>query len=331
MKLAALQLQSQVIKTIRQHLDAQGLVEIAVPVLHQGLPLEPTLFAFSTEWQTAQGDQTFYLLTSPESSLKKALAVGVSDCYALGQCFRNLENSGSTHRPEFLMLEWYRRGAEYPQIMAETEKLVLNVKHAVDRLSGRSESSVLVYQGQKIQLAGPWLRISLDELCQTHVGQPLSELVDDQVIMKVCQQLGYTIENATWEQLFDQLFLNEIEPHLPTQPFFLLDFPARLSPLCKVNPDKPYLAERFEVFIAGMEIGNGNTENLDVDLIEAAFAQENQYRLAQHLASHPIDHSFLDAIKTLAATDESFAGIGLGLDRLVMLMANSVEISEVRW
>ena len=116
---------------------------------------------------------------------------------------------------------------------------------------------------------------------------------------------------------------------MSTTPFFLIDFPARVSPLCRPKPDKPYLAERFEVFMAGMEIGNGNTENLDTAKLRASFRAEKLHRQQQGLEVPPIDAQFMWAVHQLQESGKCYAGIGLGVDRLAMIMANVTDIKEV--
>jgi elongation factor P--beta-lysine ligase len=325
MNLQPLFIRETVIKAVREFFDTQGFHEIIVPVLNRSLPLEPTLYSFSTTWQARAASETLYLTISPESGLKKMIAKGVGNCYAIGKCFRNLEGRGPRHNPEFLMLEWYREDARYNQIMSDTETLVRFVKNKV--FAAHQRHGALGYQHQIINVDTPWQRLSLEQLCHDHLGKSIEEFSDEKKLLNFMRERGYNTKNGTWEQLFDQLMLNEIEPYFPKNPFFLLDFPAKLSPLCSVNPAKPYLAERFECFMAGMEIGNGNNENTDAEAVRWCFKLEDRERKQRGETSHPIDSEFIAALEKMDA--KQYAGIGLGIDRLAMIMADVTSIDEI--
>ncbi len=316
---------NQLIKGIRTFFEAKNFTEVVAPVFNSALPLEPNLYSFKTQWQTVSGEQPLYLSISPEAGLKKMMAAGLGNCFALGKCFRNLENSGSQHNPEFLMLEWYRSQATYTEIMAETRELILSV------LGRIAESPTLSVRRQQLDVSREWHQVSLDDLWQQQFGVSLAQLEEPQALSKLAQQRDYAVEDSTWEQLFNQLFLNEIEPTFSKQPFFLIDFPARLSPLCQPKKGQPHLAERFELYIGGWEIGNGNTENLDTDSIKQHFQEEATARQQAHQPVHPLDQDFLTAIETLQKTGMTYAGIGLGIDRLAMLLAGVDSIGEVEY
>jgi elongation factor P--beta-lysine ligase len=318
-----------VIKAARQFFDERAFHEVITPSLNKALPLEPNIFAFETNWTSFDNTQPLYLSTSPESGLKKMMGQGIGNCYSLTKCFRQLEGVGSKHNPEFLMLEWYRQDATYLQIMEDVQYLFCFVKTKVDAYLERPSSPLLTFQNLRLDLSYSWPILSLEELLRQYAGIEMSEVIEDAQLQKVATQKGYTTEGATWGQLFDQIFLNEVEPHLPTTPLFLTEFPARLSPLCKVNEQKPYLAERFEIFIAGMELGNGNNENTNVAQLRERSEQERQARLAAGMVAPPVDEAFFEAIEQL--TGQSYAGIGLGMDRLAMLMADVPDIAQVEF
>lgn len=210
----------EVIKAIRAFFEEKNFQEIITPTLNRALPLEPTLYAFETTWKPGSGDQELYLSTSPESGLKKMMAQGLGNCFAIGKCFRNLEGNGSRHNPEFLMLEWYRVDAEYPQIMSDAQELVRFVKRWVDRYLEREESQELQYGEDVLDLSGDWSQLSLAQLVSEKVEIEIAELCEDRTLRKVMTERGYDVSNASWEQLFNQLVLNEIESDFPTQPFW---------------------------------------------------------------------------------------------------------------
>lgn len=329
MNLTSVLIRTEVIKAIRRFFDQQGLVELFPPVLLTSLPLESAIFAFETTWQHFEGDKKLFMAISPESSLKKMLAAGVGECFAIGKSFRNLEGSGDHHNPEFMMLEWYRLENDYHTIMRETQELFKATKKAVDQYLNRPHSLTLNFNDQVIDLETPWPKISLVDLFQEYAQVDIKDLVKDAEMFSIAQNKGYSIENATWDSLFDQIFLNEVEPHLPKTAFFLTDFPARQSPLCKPRIDAPHLAERFEVYVGGMELGNGNTENLNAAQIKTAFEEAVKYRQQIGKSAPPIDTQLLSSLTTLASKYSNLAGIGLGVDRLAMLMANTTEIGEI--
>lgn len=311
-----------VIKAIRAYFDEKNFHEVITPILNTSLPLEPNLYSFATTWNYLDLTESYYLPTSPESALKKLLAQGIGNCYAIGKSFRNNEAAGTQHNPEFLMLEWYRENATYQNIMDDVQALLHFVGQKIAAFDPTTQQRVAAF-------LEPWQTLSLPTLFEKHVGVTLAAVLEDAQLQQLAKTKGYQTNGATWSELFDQLFLNEIEPHLPKTPFFLTDFPARTSPLCKQKPDAPWLADRFEVYLGGMELGNGNTENTDATHVFKVFEAEQAFRSAHNLPSHPIDPEFLDALQTLANSNKSYAGIGLGVERLAMYCAGVSELQTV--
>jgi elongation factor P--beta-lysine ligase len=323
-------IREQVIRKVRDFFEEKNFHEVITPSISRTIPLEPNLFPFVTQWITGNGKQDFYLSTSPERGLKKMLARGIGNCFAISKSFRNLEGSGSLHIPEFLMLEWYRENADYQVIMKDVRDLLSSIKTRIDDFLKREHSPVVEYQNLKIDLSNPWKIYSLPDLFLQYANLNLEEIIaDDNKIVEAAQEKGYNTKNASWNELYDQIFVNEIESKLPkNKPFFLIDFPWRISPLCKPKKDKSYLAERFEFYIAGMEMGNGNTENTDCDSIKKIFADEQDKRIREKLPVPPLDQEFLNALKAMG--QKQYAGIGVGIDRLSMLFANLSAIEHLR-
>ncbi|PWU22974.1 hypothetical protein C5B42_04515 [Candidatus Cerribacteria bacterium 'Amazon FNV 2010 28 9'] len=310
MQLDFLLARERVIKAVRSFFDAQGFHELITPVLNSSIPTEPNVYPFATRWNTIEGEKQLFLATSPEKKLKYWLAQEMGNCYSIGHSFRNLEQTGPKHTPEFLMLEWYRKHATYETIMDDTKRLLAFVAKALGQHTHHQ----------------PWQIYSMDTLFQQYVESSIEHLITDKVLIDVAQKKGYQTEQATWEQLFDQLFLNEIEPHLPNISFFLTDFPARISPLCAIQREKPWLAQRFEVYAQGMEIGNGNTEQTDTTIVRQYMEQEREVRIKNGQTVSPLDEEFLSSLQTLHETGKSYAGIGLGIDRLTLMMTNGQQI-----
>jgi len=271
-------IREEIIKATRAFFYARNFHEVVVPILNDAVPLESHLFPFKTSWNTIHGEKKRYLSLSPERSLKRMLAAGIGNCFAFGKSFRNLENEGTQHLPEFLMLEWYRENADYHDIMKDTEELILFIQ------------TRLPWPLRSLAMTSRWKKVSLHSLFKKTGG---------------------------WDEereVFDQIFVNKIESKFPKEPFFLVDFPTRFSPLCKPQKEKPHLAERFELYINGMEIGNGNTENTDVIAVRKTLKK-------------PIDETFLKALAMMK--HKTYAGVGLGVDRLVMLFSGAKDIKEV--
>jgi lysyl-tRNA synthetase class 2 len=320
--LSGMFIREKMVAEIRAFFAQRQFHEVITPVLNRALPLEPTLYSFSTQWEASQKKEQLYLATSPESSLKKMMAQGLGNCFAIGKSFRNLEGNGPLHNPEFLMLEWYRKQADYQRIMSDTEELVRSLVIA------QNKSSILSYQSMEIDVNHKWPTLSLEDLFQENVGISLAEVCQNsEQLFQCAQKKNYHVTGASWEQVFNQLYLNEVEQHLPKEPFFLIDFPVRISPLCAPRADKPYLAQRFEFFLFGIELANGNTEQTDAHVVKTFFADELRDRQGAGQKVAPIDQEFLDALEILKR--EKLAGVGLGIDRLAMILANETELRAV--
>src|SRR5258708_11056802 len=193
------------------------------------------------------------------------------------------------------MLEWYREGADYAVIMNDVEKLLIHIQKQLAKSVPSSK-----------RLGKKWSVISLESLLDMHTVIKLGNILTERKLSEEMKKRGYAIGSATWEQLFDQLLLNEIEPHFPEEPFFLVDFPARLSPLCAIQTKKPYLAQRFEFFINGVEIGNGNTENTNAIAVLETFQKEERERLDHKESVHPFDTEFISSLTPLGTSTQTY-------------------------
>jgi len=289
------------------------------------IPLEPNLYPLKTTWH--QKNLDFYLATSPESSLKKIIADGLGNCFAISKVFRDLEDIGPTHNLEFSMLEWYEMDKNYHHIAKTTQNLILDLYHGIQKKLGISTTNILNYQGTQIDLTSPWHSFTLNELFLKFANIDLSKNLTAQNIVKTAKEKGYNTEGiTTWEPLYTQIFINEIESHLPTdKPVIIFDYPTQTSPLCLLCPDSPGFSQRFEFYIGGMEIGNAYTELTDAKILEQNFKDETKFRNTHNLPIHPYDDKFVHAVGNLPPC----AGIGLGVDRLSMLFADTSDINDV--
>lgn len=305
-------IRENIIRATRQFFYEMDFHEVIPQILNTALPLEANLYPFETTWKTRTGDRKLYLPHSPERSIKRMLARGVGNCFALGKSFRNLEQEGSQHLPEFLMLEWYRKEATYLDIMKDVKELLTFIHDYLENIGGPISPHI----------HGKWKTYSLIELFKTHSAIDLpSAIEDDELLFEAARKRGYIVEGATWGQLYDQIFVNEIEPHLTNEPVFIIDFPARISPLCTQRKDDSRFAERFEFYMGGMEIGNGNTENTDMQYVQKTFETEHKK------TGYPIDEEFLKSLDMMSGT--TYAGIGLGIDRLTMLLSGESTIQSI--
>ena len=275
---------------LRTTLLKNGFEEFIPQLLECLQPTEPTIFQFKA------GE--FYLATSPEGFLKKAMAKGAGNCFAITHSFRALEKENYLHRSDFLMAEYYVKNGSWAEAMDLTQELV---------------SKVLKFKQQT------WPKISITNLWKKYLDVDLHDLTDDLTFF--AKKHGYNPKGATWEQLFYQIHINEIEKYYPLEPFFLVDFPAKISPLCKPMEKDPAIAERFELLINKIELADGNSENFNFREVKKMMKDECAKR------NTPVDESFIAALKELQG--QSWAGAGLGVDRLAMLAYGVSDIAEL--
>jgi elongation factor P--(R)-beta-lysine ligase len=237
----------------------------------------------------------WFLQTSPELCMKRLLAAGYPSIFQICRCWREGER-GVRHLSEFTMLEWYRAGADYRDLMRETEELV-RAAAAADQIS---------YRGGLIDLAAPWERISVAESFERYTGT--------------------TVQAALAAGSFDELMVERIEPRLGCgRPTFLYDYPASCGALARLKADDPSVAERFELYLGGLEIANAFSELTDPVEQRARFQAEALERSRQGKVRYPVPEPFLAALEQLPHS----AGIALGLDRLVMVLLDAASIDEV--
>ena len=305
-----------IIRAIQEFLDARGFIEVETPILqpiYGGAAARP----FITHHN--QLKQDLYLRISFELYLKRLLVGGFERVYEIGRDFRN-EGVDRTHNPEFTMLEFYMAYADYREVMDLTEEMVV---HVADRVLGRR---TLTYQGHEINLEPPWTRMELSEGLAEMAGIDINEHAAAESLVAEMRARGMESDpNATRGKLIEGLLGDFLEPNL-IQPTFLYDYPRDISPLTKSKPGDPQTVERFEGFIAGMEICNAFTELNDPLDQEARFLEMGRDYDAQDAERHPMDEDYLQAMRYGMPPN---GGFGLGLDRLVMLFTDVPNIREV--
>jgi elongation factor P--(R)-beta-lysine ligase len=287
----------RVVDVIRSYFKNQGFHEVFTPTLVSIPSIEPNLEVFKTQLRTSKGvEREGYLIMSPEFSIKKLLAAGIGNCFEIAKCFRNEEEVSAHHNPEFTMLEWYRVNADYTDVMKDFEQLFL-------KIIGKNE---MVYQGKKYDLSTPWPRISVSDAFQKYAGKD---------VLKVS------------EEDFYKIFFNNIEPAIAKsgKPFFIYDYPISQASLSRPKKEDPRFAERFEVFLAGIELGNCFSELTDAKEQKKRFKADLAERQKLGKTTYPIDE---DLINALASGMPVVSGIAVGVDRLVMLAADVPEVAD---
>ncbi len=288
-----LECRSRVLRAVRDFFYDEGFVDVETPVRLPTPALETHI--------DAPASGRAWLRTSPELHMKRLLAAGCTRLFQIGPCFREGE-CGRRHNPEFTLLEWYRAEADYTDILRDTEALTARVFQTV---TGRTS---FVYRGETIDLAKPWHCIAVREAFRRWAGwDPVADWNEDR---------------------FDIDLVEKVEPALPRdRPCVLTDYPATAAALARLKPHDPAVAERWEVYIGGLELANAYSELCDPVAQRARFIEAAEARRRLGRAVYPLDEPFLAALgKGLPPC----GGIALGIDRLVMLVCDAADIDEVR-
>ncbi len=327
---ANLELRSRVVNATRAFFAARDFAEVETPCLQVSPGLEPHLKAFATAFSDPFGgpDQPLYLHTSPEFTMKKLLVAGLPRLYQLAKVFRNAERS-PTHHPEFTMLEWYRVGASIFDLMADTETLVQACAHAAG-------VEWLRRGGHRCDPFAPWRLLSVAEAFTEYAGidilatAPDSWSPDRSVLAAEATRIGLSVSPSdSWEDIFFKVMLDRIEPHLGfDRPVILHSYPVSMAALSRPSPTDPRVAERFEAYALGVELCNAFGELTDPAEQRRRFTADMDLKQALYGERYPLDEDFLAALE-LGMPDS--AGIALGFDRLVMLLAGAEHLDDVLW
>jgi len=302
---------TKIVHCIRSYLDRQGYCEVETPTLHAiagGAAARP----FTTHHNAL--DINLFLRIALELHLKRLLVGGMEKVYEIGRVFRN-EGIDARHNPEFTMLELYQAYGDYRTMMDLTEGLIVA---CVETLGGGLQ---LPYGEQTVDYTPPWQRATYAELFHKYAGVPMS---DPDAVRAAAEQAGLTTANKHPDVVVHELFEARVENHL-AGPVFVYDYPAALCPLTKRRRDDPTLAERFELYIQGMELANAYTELNDPQTQEATFRMQ--------LAGLPEEESMArmdeDFVRALRYGMPPAGGMGMGIDRLAMLLTNTTSIRDV--
>ncbi len=307
---------ARVVSAIRQYLDSHGFIEVETPVLqplYGGASAEP----FTTHHNKL--DRDLYLRIAVELYLKRLLIGGLERVYEIGKNFRN-EGIDTKHNPEFTMMECYQAYADYTTMMTLVEEVYAACAQAA------LGSLQATYQGNTIDFTPPWRRLTIREAIQQETGIDIEQDADLASVRKRIDQLGLKVEpQPTWGKTVDELLSTFVEPKL-IQPTFIMDYPEEISPFAKKKPDNPRFVERFEPFAGALELGNAFTElNDPVDQYQR-FMEQAAQRQAGDREAHQIDMDFVIAMMHGMPPT---GGLGLGVDRMVMLFTDQASIREV--
>jgi len=296
-----------IIKCIRDFLDRRGYLEVETPMM-QPIPGGATARPFRTHHYAL--DKDFYLRIAPELYLKKLVVGGLEKIYELNRNFRN-EGMDRFHNPEFTMLEIYSAYSDYKEMMELSEKLICEVAKKVNG------SLKINYQGSEIDLSPPWRRMTFKAALK-EIGGLEVNYENEEALKETASKAGLKVEGLRKDQILEHLLDKKVVPNL-IQPTFILDYPEETCPLAKRKKDEPSLIERFEIFIGGEEIGNAYSELNDP-------IEQRERFLKAKAEDKSLDEDFLEAMEYGMPPT---GGLGIGIDRLVMLLTNSSSIRDV--
>jgi lysyl-tRNA synthetase class 2 len=310
-------LRNKIIKGIREFLDSRGYLEVDTPILTTisgGAAARP----FITHHNTL--DLDMYLRIANELYLKRLIVGGFDKVYEMGRMFRN-EGMSIKHNPEFTNIEMYSAYEDYNDMMNLTEELISTL---AKNLYGTTK---ITYQGTEIDLTPSWKRISMIDIIKEVTGVDFNAINTDEEAIKIAEKLGIDIDPKTSDRghIINEIFEAKVEETL-IQPTFIYDYPVEVSPLTKRKPTDKRLTERFEVFIGGREYGNAYSELNDPIDQYSRFAEQAKQREAGNEEAEMLDEDFITALEYGMPPT---GGLGIGVDRLIMLLTDSYSIRDI--
>ena len=306
---------ARILRAVRGWFERQDFVEVDTPARVRSPGQEVHLDAMPAG---AAAGEARWLITSPEYHMKRLVADGLPRIVQIAKCWR-AEESGPHHRGEFTMIEWYRANEPLETLADDCEALLRVAAEA----AGRDPAAL----GGGLDLASPFARTTVRELCARHAGIDLQGDEDAPALRAKAAAAGIALGNAeAWDDIFYQAFLDRIEPQLAVAgPTFVFDWPAPLAALARPKPGDPRVVERFELYAGGLELANAFGELTDPAEQRRRFEEEARTRAARGKDVYPADEALLAALPRMPPT----AGIALGFDRLVMLVLDAKDIAEV--
>lgn len=287
----ALHQRARLLQEIRKFFVEEGYLEVETPHRIPAPPPESHIDPVPSD--------TWFLHTSPELCMKRMMAAGYEKIFQICRCWRERER-GKLHLPEFTLLEWYHAGGDYRSLMGQCEELIRSIARAV----GLGQK--VVFRGRDIDLSKPWERISVNEAFRCYARTSVLEALE--------------------KNLFDEIMVQDIEPNLGIgKPTFIYDYPAQRGALARLRKEDQTVAERFELYIGGLEVANGFSELVDSEEQTKRFQAENENRQSKGKPVYLMPEKFLAELDEMPPS----AGIALGVDRLTMVFLDSERIDEV--
>jgi len=305
-------LRARMVTEIRAYLDGEGFIEVETPILQ---PRYGGGFAEPFVTHSNLLDQELYLRIADELYLKRLIVGGLEKVYELSKDFRN-ESYSYKHSPEFTQVEWYEAYADYTDTMARCEMLVERV---AEKTIGTARTT---FRGHEVDLASPWPRVKFVDALE---AQGVWSRDEGELRAKLCEAGVDISRDRTWAQLVDHAYAHFVEPEL-IQPTFVYDWPIELSPFARTTDDDESIVERFEAVVAGMEFANAFSELNDSDEQEQRFAAQAEEREAGDAEAEPGDPDYVEAMSYGMAPN---SGIGIGIDRLAMVLLGRDAIRDV--
>ncbi len=326
-KLPFLLLKNKIISAIKNFFNDEDFTEVDTPILQYSPGMEVHLSAFETFFNSIDGENKnkLYLHTSPEFAMKKLLSYGLKNIYQFTHTFRN-EIVSKTHYPEFLMLEWYRTGVNYEKLMNDCEKILKFSLKATGNDFFKYNDKICYPVVEKLTVQAAFLKYCNFDILKT-IDNPLNP--SPKLITPFATDLGISVsQNDTWDDIFEKLMLEFIEPNLGVNNAIILyEYPIHQAALSKAKTDNQNIAERFELYVCGVEIANAFTELNDRQTQEDRFIADQIEKQRLYNTTFPIDYEFLDSVENLPLC----TGIALGVDRLVMVATHCDDIKNMLW
>ncbi len=324
-KLPCLEKRMALTRAIRGFFDNQGFYEVETPILQVCPVMDVHIHAFKTEIKGVdlKRERDLYLHTSPEFAMKKLLVAGIPKMYQLCHVFRNGEGS-RLHSPEFTILEWYRAQADYRAIMDDCAGLL---RHCAERL----EIKTYRHKEYSCDPFADWQKITVAEAFEKYSGISLGGYLEDPegFAAAIAEKRIRVAPGDRWDDLFFRVMAEKIEPRLGVDvPAILYDYPVSMASLSRRKPDDPRYAERFELYVCGIELANAFSELTDAAEQEKRYHEEMAIKKKLYGETYPLDEDFIAALKH--GLPES-GGIALGVDRLAMLASGAENINQVLW
>lgn len=320
-----LEARAAILRETRRFFDGEGFMEVETPILQVCPVIDAHIRAFGTDLRGVDGEiaRKLYLHTSPEFAMKKLMVAGMEKIYQICHVFRNAEDT-ARHSPEFTMIEWYRTGADYQKIMEDCEGLLRTVAEA-------SGIRKYIYRQYGCDPFDTFERLTVREAFVRYAGFDIADYLEDTGALRAkVRETGLrAADDDHWDDLFFRVMDALIEPRLGMmRPTFLCDYPAAMASLSRRRKDDPRFAERFELYVCGIELANAFSELTDAQEQVERYHAEMAIKERLYGERYPLDQDFIDAL-TFGLPDSG--GIALGMDRLVMLATGANTIEDILW